>query len=269
MRCKLCESATEHFGELKILGSFDARYRRCTACGFVCVEEAPWLAQAYSAAIAAADTGIVARNLKLADMTSLLIGLAFPRAQRFLDFGGGAGLLVRMMRDAGFDFRLQDKYCANVFAGGFEAQPGERFDMVTCMEVAEHMVDPLPAFRELRALVEGADAPAIVVSTELLPKAANRPGEWWYYAPETGQHISFYTEAALRAIAERLQMRVASNGSNFHVFSTIPVGKRLLRTISSRRGRALERLLVGLSGRKRRSLTQSDAEKARLAPPAL
>ena len=267
MRCKLCESATEHFGELKILGSFDARYRRCTACGFVCVEEAAWLEQAYSSAIAAADTGIVARNLKLADMTSLLIGLAFPGAQRFLDFGGGAGLLVRMMRDRGFDFRLQDKYCANIFAGGFEAEPGERFDMVTCMEVAEHMMDPLPAFRELRARVEGADTQAIVVSTELLPKAANRPGEWWYYAPETGQHISFYTEGALHAIAEQLQMRVASNGCNFHVFSTIPVSRRLLRMISSRRGRALARYLIGLSGRTRCSLTQSDAQKARLALP--
>lgn len=267
MRCKLCESATEHFGELKILGSFDARYRRCTVCGFVCVEEATWLERAYSCAIAAADTGIVARNLKLADMTGLLIGLAFPRARRFLDFGGGAGLLVRMMRDRGFDFRLQDKYCANIFAGGFDARPDERFDMVTCMEVAEHMVDPLPAFRELGALVEGAAEQAIVVTTELLPKAANRPGQWWYYAPETGQHISFYTEAALHAIAERLRMRVASNGSNFHVFSTVPVSKRLLKMISSRRGRVLASVLVRLAGRTRRSLTQSDAEHARLAPP--
>lgn len=264
MHCKLCESVTEDFGELKILGSFDARYRRCTLCGFVYVEQVHWLEQAYSSAIASADTGIVVRNLKLAEMTSLLIGLAFPGARRFLDFGGGAGLLVRMMRDRGFDFRLQDKYCANIFAGGFEAQPGERFDMVTCMEVAEHMLDPLPAFHELRAMVEGAGSAAIVVSTELLPKAANRPGEWWYYAPETGQHISFYTEAALQVIAERLQMRVATNGANFHVFSTAPVSRRLLGMISSRRGRVFARALIRLMGRTRCSLTHSDAQNARV-----
>lgn len=263
MRCKLCESATDYFGELKILRSFDARYRRCTVCGFVSVEDPYWLEQAYASAIAAADTGIVARNLKLAEMTGLLIGLIFHGARRFLDFGGGSGLLVRMMRDQGFDFRLQDKYCVNVFAGGFEAQPGERYDMVTCMEVAEHLTDPLPTFCELRTLVEGAAAPALVVSTELLPAAANKPGEWWYYAPETGQHISFYTEAALRVIAEQLGLHVATNGSNFHVFSAMPISQRLLRMISSRKGRAMARAIVRLTGRRRRSLTNSDAEEVR------
>ena len=263
MRCKLCDSATEHFGELKILGSFDARYRRCVACGFVCVESPHWLELAYSSAIAAADTGIVARNFKLAEVTDLLIGLAFNDAQRFLDFGGGSGLLVRMMRDRGFNFLLQDKYCANVFAAGFVAQPGERFDMVTCMEVAEHLVEPLPTFLELGTLVDGAGTGAIVIATELLPDRANRPGEWWYYAPETGQHVSFYTVAALRVIAERLRLRLATNGVNLHVLSAAPVSNRLLGLISSRTGRPLARAVIRLTGRKRRSLTHSDADKSR------
>ena len=185
MHCKICDSATADFGQLRILSSFDARYRRCTQCGFVFVESAEWLQQAYSSAIAASDTGIVTRNLKLAQIVGLLIALEFPAARRFLDYGGGSGLLVRLMRDQGFDFYLLDKYCANVLAAGFEAKPSERFDLLTCMEVAEHLVDPVPTFLELGAL-----APSIVIGTELLPATANRPGEWWYYAPETGQHIA-------------------------------------------------------------------------------
>jgi len=258
MRCKICESATDDFGELRILATYDARYRRCQACGFVFVENAHWLEHAYSVAIANSDTGIAARNLKLADMTSLLIALAFKDAQRFLDFGGGSGLLVRLMRDQGFDFRLLDKYCANVFAAGFEAQLGAHFDLATCMEVAEHLVDPIPTFLELGAL-----ATTIVVGTDLLPATANRPGEWWYYTPETGQHVSFYTEAALCVVAERLKVRVASNGKNLHVLSPVPVSDRLLRMISSHRGRSLARAYVRMAGRRRRSLTQTDADQVR------
>jgi hypothetical protein len=258
MLCKICESTTRDFGSLRILARFDARYRCCSRCGFVFVEESPWLDLAYSSAIAASDTGIAVRNLKLADQVSLLISLAFNDAQRFLDFGGGSGLLVRLLRDKGFDFRLSDKYCANVFAGGFEARPGERFDLLTCMEVVEHLSDPLATFDELATL-----APAIVFSTELLPAKKNKPGEWWYYAPETGQHISFYTTTALRLIGERLGLSLATNGSNLHVLADRQVASAVVRLVSSRRGVHLARMLVRILGRTRRSLTHRDAESFR------
>ena len=47
MLCKICESATEPFGEQQILQTFTARYLRCTHCGFVFVEQPTWLEQAY------------------------------------------------------------------------------------------------------------------------------------------------------------------------------------------------------------------------------
>jgi Methyltransferase domain len=162
------------------------------------------------------------------------------------------------MRDRGFDFHLLDKYCNNVFAGGFEAQPGERFDLVTCMEVVEHLLDPVPAFRELAGF-----APVMIIATELLPARRNRPGEWWYYAPETGQHVSFYTAAALRIIAERLDMRLATNGRNLHVLSKEPVSDALVRMASSSKLRGIAAAAVRLAGRKRRSLTHSDADRFR------
>ena len=240
MQCKVCRGETESFGSQQILGAHEALYRRCTRCGFVFVESATWLKQAYESAIASSDTGIVVRNLRLADTTGALIGLAFSKARRFLDFGGGAGLFVRLMRDRGFDFYLYDEYCENVFAAGFEAQPDERFDLVTCMEVVEHMVDPIAAFEKLANC-----APVIVFSTELVPVARNKPGEWWYYAPETGQHVSFYTLPALRVIADRLRLQLASNGTNFHILSQRAVGDRLVRLgVFAARPRAHGRLVA-------------------------
>jgi len=259
MHCKLCESATEDFGALKILGRFDARYRRCLACGFVFIESVDWLPEAYSSAIAGSDTGIVARNLKLADTISLLIALGFREARKFLDYGGGSGLLVRLMRDRGFDFRLSDAYCANIFAAGFEAQSDERFDVVTSMEVVEHLLDPLPTFEELASL-----APAMIFSTELLPASGNRPGQWWYYAPETGQHVSFYTVPALKVIAERLQMYLATDGKRLHVLSKTQISNRLLRLVTSHSGRGIAALYARLTGGRRESLIAADAERWRV-----
>jgi hypothetical protein len=257
VHCKICESATIDFGGLTILSRHEARYRRCEGCGFVFVEDVRWLEEAYSAAIAASDTGIAVRNLRVASEAQVLIQLAFPRAQRFLDYGGGAGLFVRLMRDRGFDFRLLDKYCANVFAGGFEAQPGERFDVLTCFEVIEHLVDPLPTFREFAAL-----APAMIIGTELLPARRNRPGEWWYYAPETGQHVSFYTRTALETIGERLGLRLASNGRNLHVLSGARISDAIVKLATSR-VRPLAGAFLDVVGRRRRSLTHRDAERFR------
>ena len=250
--CKLCGGATEWFGELVVLGRHRARYRRCTGCGHVAVENPDWLEEAYADhAIAALDTGIVARNLWLADATDALLRWRFRGVRSALDYGGGTGLFVRLMRDRGHDFRWSDPHCGNLFALGFEADPDAAFDLVTCFEVAEHLTDPVPVFR---ALAERA--PILVFSTELLPEQHNRPGEWHYYAPETGQHVGFFTIASLQALANQLGRHFASDGRMLHAFTREPLDPRWLRAVSKRR-RA--RRLLKLT-RKRAPLTWQDAE---------
>jgi hypothetical protein len=262
MLCKVCESATEHFGELKVLQTFDARYLRCTRCGFVFVERPTWLEQAYELPIAAADTGIAVRNLRFADLVGTLIDLALPRTGRCIDFGGGAGLFVRLMRDRGYDFYRQDKYCDNIFAVGFDATPDQRFDFATSIEVLEHIVEPMTVLQQLADL-----APTVLIGTEQLPAVRNRPGEWWYYAPEGGQHVSFFSARALQIAAERLRMHLASNGRGVHVFSRERISPRLVRMVGNRRGLVLARAWVKVSRRRRRSLTHSDAAAARATLP--
>lgn len=224
--CKLCGAMTTHFGRQLILGQFQAEYRRCGACGYVFVVDPHWLELAYSTAIAALDTGIVTRNRWLADAACALLGLSLREVHRTLDFGGGTGLLVRLMRDRGHDFHWYDRYSPNLLARGFEGDPNDRFDMVTAFELIEHLPDPLATFQQL-----GSVAPIIVISTELLPASRRVLDDWWYYAPESGQHIGFFTHASLATLAERLGLQLSSNGRNLHVLAPRAVSRALLRAL--------------------------------------
>lgn len=248
--CKLCASPTAHFGTQRILGVHEAEYRRCDRCGYVFVLEPHWLEEAYATAIAALDTGIVVRNLWLADATCALLGLSLRRVRRSLDFGGGSGLLVRLMRDRGHDFRWYDEYSPNLLARGFESGPAGRFDMVTAFELVEHLPDPSATFDTLRKL-----APVLLISTELLPPGTRQLDDWWYYAPECGQHIGFFTERSLQLVAERLGLVLSSNGRNLHVMAEHPVSRTLLNYL--RKPRHARRLAwTGI----RRSLAGPDGD---------
>ena len=250
--CKLCGGGPESFGELIVLGRHRARYQRCTSCGYVSVEHPHWLTEAYADhAIAALDTGIVMRNLWLTDAVDALLRCRFRNVRTALDYGAGTGLFVRLMRDRGHDFRWSDPHCENLFALGFEADETMNFDLVTCFEVAEHLTDPLPVFEQLTTR-----ASVLIFSTELLPEHGNRPGEWHYYAPETGQHVGFFTTASLQALADRLGRHFTSDGRMLHAFTAEPLDPRWLRLVGKqRRARRMLKLL-----RKRPPLTWRDAE---------
>lgn len=251
LACKLCESPTEVFGQDTILGRHAAEYRRCRACGYTFIAEPHWLQEAYATAITALDTGIVARNLWLADATCALLGLSLRGARRCIDYGGGSGMLVRLMRDRGHDFHWYDAYSPNLLARGFEADLARRYDLATAFELVEHLPEPVAGFETLHRL-----APALLVSTELLPDPAPppMPGSWWYYAPEAGQHIGFFTERALRVVAERLGLALSTNGRNLHLLAPVRVSPALLRALRKPRGARW----LSVAGR-RKSLAHADA----------
>jgi hypothetical protein len=134
-------------------------------------------------------------------VTAALISLLFPNGTRFLDYAGGYGTLVRLMRDRGFDFYWSDPYAKNLHARGFEHVPGSRYDLLTALEVLEHLPNPL---EDIARMLDLADN--VLVTTELLPEPAPVPPNWWYYAVKGGQHISFYSTDSLRKIASHFNV---------------------------------------------------------------
>ena len=226
--CRVCAGAVQQFADGRVLGHVDVTYLRCTACGAVTAEEPTWLDEAYGEAIARLDVGLLDRCQILANVTSAVLRAERLRGGRFLDWAGGYGVLTRLMRDRGFQFFHTDPYAANIFADSWVSHLGEeRFDLVTAFEVLEHLVDPAA---ELAPVAGATDL--LLVTTQVLPEPAPRPGEWDYYALESGQHITFYTPASLAALADRLGFDGVVTSSLVHLFHRgrpSPVTRSLVR----------------------------------------
>jgi hypothetical protein len=247
--CKVCDAALRPFGTGRVLDRHEVRYYRCESCGFVQTEPPYWLDEAYETALIPADVGAAQRNIELAALTQAVIQQFFRADGRFLDYGGGYGLFVRLMRDRGFDFRWHDRYAPNLLSRGFEAVAGsDGFELVTAFEVLEHLVDPVA---ELAEMLRRGDS--VLCTTQILPATAPRPGEWWYYALYGGQHVSLFTLAALRRLAARVGRQLISDGVSVHLITSQRIAEWHFRLVVRSRVRAILNRL-----RRRRSLLPSD-----------
>jgi len=254
MTCAVCSGSMEYRFTPQVLGKYSAQYEVCSKCGFLRAHAPHWLDEAYSRAIAAADTGLVMRNITLACKFSAALYwvVGESAAARYLDAAGGYGMLTRLMRDFGFDFYWADKYCDNLLAPGFEySQAQGPCRAVTAMEVLEHLTDPVAFIEETLAL---SGAQTLLFTTELYQGPPPQPDAWWYYSFSTGQHIGFFQRRTLEILGARLGLHFAS-ANGIHIFSRTVVNERLLCAVT---GRLVSRVAPLWIRRRLGSKTMSD-----------
>ena len=246
-RCRLCKGSLTQAFETEILGRLKVRYFRCDRCDSLQSENPYWLDEAYEVAIAASDTGAVARNLIChAAITSVrkILGVK----GRFLDYGGGGGMLCRLLRDSGMDAYLFDRYSAPLYAGGFVLDPGSiepgSLGLLSAIEVFEHCVNPATDLGELFAM-----RPQVLFATTI--PYSGEGEDWWYIGRQTGQHVFFYSRKSLQYLGDVHRYHYYSVGM-FHVFSRDPLTalqRALLRIALSRVGlRAMRVCLAATTG---------------------
>jgi len=229
MSCSICSNKLDFFSHGNILNKYKVAYFRCNNCGLVQTESPFWLEEAYSQPINQSDVGLVNRNLTLANISKSIINTFFNRNKKFIDYGGGYGLLTRLMRDSGFDFYWFDKYCQNLFAKEFEADMDveKSYELLTAFEILEHVINPHDEIERMLKLSDN-----ILFSTVLLPANNPKPGDWWYYGLDHGQHLSFYTDKSLQCLANDFGSYYFSNGS-IHLFSKYKINRALFKLFSN------------------------------------
>jgi hypothetical protein len=216
LNCRICGNTSSKIFRRRILQTHEVDYFQCASCGFIQTEEPYWLDEAYRSPINTEDTGLLKRNILLAKRTSAVLFSVFKRRGTFLDYGGGYGLFVRMMRDCGFNFYWSDPFTKNLFAQGFEYSP-ERVtsvELITTFECFEHFKEPIQEIEKMLSI-----SSSILFSTETFSSGTPDPETWKYYYFSHGQHISLYSLSSLKYIAAKYHLHLYSNGKSFHLLT--------------------------------------------------
>ncbi|HEY9047939.1 MAG TPA: class I SAM-dependent methyltransferase [Ohtaekwangia sp.] len=230
MTCHICSNESPPLFSKLLLGKYNVDYFKCSNCEFIQTEKPYWLQEAYQNSITALDIGLVYRNQYLSTVAQALITRFFNPGKKFLDFGGGYGLFVRMMRDRGFDFYRQDKYCENLFAKNFDIsdlpEESKSFELVTSFELFEHLENPM---NEIQKMLSTGNS--ILFSTEVQPTQGDI-SSWEYLAPETGQHIALYSVKTLQTIARKFKLNIYTNSFNIHLLTPLSLSTGVFKILA-------------------------------------
>lgn len=234
VECKICRGSSPLFGVVDFhkscieaqgrrlaMSGCPVYYRRCQHCSFVFTTAFDsWTKEAfrehiYNAQYVSVDPDFVetrpAGNARL-------IAESFRGSRssiEILDFGGGTGLLADRLREQQFSATTYDPF------SNFDTVPSEKFDLITCFEVMEHV--PFP--RETVATMVSMLRPhgAILFSTLVQPTSFETLGlNWWYAGPRNG-HVSLYSRSSLALLFKKHGMKVASFSEAFHIaYANVP-----------------------------------------------
>lgn len=211
----------------KILNKHEVSYFYCSNCAFLQTQEPFWLKEAYISPINLVDTGLLARNIYFSRIVSSILYYVFDGGGKYLDYAGGYGVFVRLMRDAGFDYYWHDPFSQNIFARGFEYDfTSMKISAVTSFESFEHFVEPIAEIEKMLGVSNN-----IFFSTQLLPDPVPAPCGWWYYGLEHGQHVSFYSIRTLEYIAKKYGLNFYTNFSDFHFYTKKPLNSFFIKIL--------------------------------------
>jgi hypothetical protein len=211
VQCRICRAPAGIAFTVCIRNERNESLFRCSTCSFCFFAEPDWLEQSFSEELNELDIGSVARSLFVADFMTAVFPLR-RSGYTVLDWGGGDGLLTRLLRERGINCVWQDPFVKPRFVGAAIYEPSSRVDVTVVSEVFLHLTDPVSVLRLLLSQSE------VVIMTAVVPPK-DITAQWWYLMPETGQHVSFYPPPALQALATQTGSRLYTDGRFFHVFS--------------------------------------------------
>jgi hypothetical protein len=194
--CRLCGAETKKLFLHTVLSKYDVNYSECINCKSLQTDMPFWLDESYlnNIDLPHYDTGAVQRSIHHFAMIYCISKLL--KFRNIIDFGGGNGLLCRLLRDFNLNCFVSDKYADATYAKNFTDPDFETPDLVTSFEVLEHLPNPSLDLDKLFI----ANTKAVILSTEIYRRQGK---DWWYIGPECGHHVFFYSLQSLIFIANK------------------------------------------------------------------
>ncbi len=228
--CKICGSETELAFNRGWSGqSYTFPYYHCTnpQCNFLYTDYLDhWSDQQISALYEGHIDGGGKGRAHLALDKVNLAKVLLPNAKKILDIGCGEGWGVYTLRKAGFEAYGYDvvppNICHDYITTGSRELIAGTYDVITAIEVLEHLVDPIDTCNWIASLLREGGVFAFSTYTFDFNK---HDVNWWYLNPVG--HISLHTRSSLRLLAEATGFRVAADIFATHVWvrgNSIPFG---------------------------------------------
>jgi SAM-dependent methyltransferase len=231
-------------GDLKIS---DSRYGRtvriveCRSCGFRFADPPP------SADLVALYSNLVDPEYsegsegRIRPFRRILARCAklFPAAKRLLDVGAGTGLLCLAARDQGLDpvgvepsgwavEIARARHGVEVLQGTFPhpALAGREFDIITLIDVIEHVTDPLGLLSRIREALRPGGIAAITTPDSRSLAAGMMGRKWWHYRVA---HVCFFSRSNMTEALRRAGLELVHVERYTWYFSVGYVAQRLER----------------------------------------
>lgn len=211
---KSCEEARGYY--LPLSGE-SIYYALCPSCGFCFTPEIyRWDIQTFSDKIYNSDYVNVDPDyveVRPRSNAEFLIGLLGNQKEKIkhLDYGGGDGLLSRLLNDAKWQSISYDPFVN----GDVALESLGKFDFITAFEVFEHVPNLQKLLNDLSSLLV---EDGVVLFTTLLSEGqikANKRITWWYASPRNG-HISLFSQKSLALLCANHGFRQASFSEGLH-----------------------------------------------------
>jgi SAM-dependent methyltransferase len=188
------------------------------------------------------------RTLEWRALERLVAGLVpLDRTTRWLDMGCGVGGLVERLRargyagavghDEGYGAELAVRRGVPVLDQQELAARAGSFDVVTAIEVIEHVVDPVELLRQISTLL--APGGVLFLTTGNVEQRRGSLADWYYVTPDV--HISFLGPRSLSLAMERVGLVPGTTG--FRAGHVDIVRYKILKTLGHHHPAAWQRFV--------------------------
>jgi len=194
-------------------------YFICEKCGFAFAPELYlWSEEKFKSNIYNAKYELVDPDYKSVRPLSnakMLLHTFQSLENRFfhLDYGGGSGLLSKVLSQNNWNSKSFDKFYDDTYT----LDNLGKFDLITLYEVFEHVVDVHSLMKDIKLLLN--ENGLVLFSTLLSDGNISSFGRlnWWYASPRNG-HISLFSQKSLELLAEQYSFHFLSFNNGLHCF---------------------------------------------------